>query len=149
MNEPHSKPVSERFPVSKPTVVVVDDDPDLLELVEGHLRAHGYAVEGFTDPVDALARLRGRPAADVAVVDCIMPHLTGAELCAALTEAGVEVPVVLMTALADPSFCVHLDRARVLSKPFLMEDLVLEIEAQLGPRSRTRGAGARSLAPAR
>ena len=71
-----------------------------------------------------------------------MPRLTGTELRAALREAGVEVPVLLMTALADPSFCVHPGGEAVLNKPFMLEDLVVEMESRLRPRS-----GARSVRP--
>ncbi len=116
----------------------------LVALLEGMLTAVGYTVEAFTDPAAALARLRRSPTPDLAIVDCVMPGLTGAELCAALAADGVGVPVVLMTALADPSFAVHLERASVLNKPILEEDLLAEIEAQLRPRSgpRTRRSGA-------
>jgi FixJ family two-component response regulator len=80
-----------------------------------------------------------------------MPGLTGAELCAALAAEGMVVPVLLMTALADPSFAVHPEWASVLNKPFAEEDLLAEIEAQLRPRSgprsrRARDAGSRERA---
>lgn len=145
MHSPHPTNNSDISLFPPPTVVVVDDDPGIVELVLSHLGALGYAVEGFTDPADALVRLRRAPTPDIAVVDCIMPRLTGAEICAALAEAGIDVPVVLMTALADPSFAVHLERASVLTKPFLLDDLVVEIEARLRPRSGPRSGGTRSF----
>ena len=101
--------------------------------------------------LEALARLRRGPPPDLAIVDCIMPGLTGADVCAALTRDGVGVPVLLMTALADPSFAVHPEWASVLNKPILEEDLLAEIDAQLrprsGPRSRRPGTD-RSRIPA-
>jgi two-component system response regulator MprA len=123
-------------------VVIVDDDPALVETLEDLLATEGYSVEGFTDPTEALARLRRDPLPDLVILDCIMPRLTGTELREALREAGVEVPVLLMTALADPSFCVHPGDAEVLNKPFLLEDLIVEMESRLRPRS-----GARSVRP--
>jgi DNA-binding response OmpR family regulator len=129
------------------TIVVVDDDPSLVEVLEDLLASEGYSVEGFTDPLLALERLRNRnaPLPDLAIIDCIMPQLTGTELRAALADAGVEVPVLLMTALSDPSFCVHPGES-VLNKPFLLEDLVLEMEARLRPRSGPRSVRSRSAA---
>jgi DNA-binding response OmpR family regulator len=142
---PTTQPTDSRPPAH---IVLVDDDPSLVEALEDLLATEGYVVEGFTDPTAALARLRRAPAPDLAIVDCIMPRLTGTELCAALIEAGVEVPVLLMTALSDPSFCVHPGGESVLNKPFLLEDLVLEMEARLRPRSSRPGPRPRSRAQA-
>jgi DNA-binding response OmpR family regulator len=110
-------------------LVIVDDDPGLVEALEDMLASEGYRVEGFTDPATALVRLcQGLPTPDLVIADCIMPHVTGTELRAALAESGVDVPVLLMTAL-DPSFCVHPgDDVAILNKPFSLEDLLLEIE---------------------
>jgi two-component system response regulator MprA len=129
-----TRPHTSSAPPSAPTVVIVDDDPSLIETLEDLLAAEGYQVEGFTDPAAALARLRFGPPPDLAIVDCIMPELSGAELCTALVEAGIDVPVLMMTALADPSFCVHREDVAVLHKPFVLEDLVVEMEARLHPR---------------
>jgi two-component system response regulator MprA len=141
MSHPHSQLAPQPAVAS---VVVVDDDPSLVETLEGLLAAEGYRVEGFTDPTVALDRLRRGAPPDLVIADCIMPGLTGAELASALAEAGVPVPVLLMTALSDPSFCVHPGDAVVLNKPFLIDDLLLEMEALLLPRSgarRTRRSG--------
>lgn len=152
MLRPHSRPIHEESfatetasPEASPaaTIVVVDDDPSLVETLSDLLATEGYRVEGFTDPTDALVRLRRAPRPDLIIADCIMPRLTGTELRAALVEAGVEVPFLLMTALADPSFCVHPGEAPVLNKPFVLEDLIVEMEARLRPRS-----GARRFRPA-
>jgi DNA-binding response OmpR family regulator len=98
----------------------------------------GYRVEGYTDPTAGLARLRQDPPPDLAIVDCIMPRLTGTELRDALADAGVDVPLLLMTAL-DPSFCVHPgDEVAILNKPFSLDDLLLEIELRV-PRRRRSG----------
>ena len=120
------------------SVVLVDDDPSFLETLERLLAAAGLATEGFTDPVEALARLRRGPAPDLILLDCIMPRITGVELLEALVAAGVTAPVVMMTALSDPSFCVHLEQVSVLNKPFQLDDLLAEIDAILRPRSGPR-----------
>jgi len=144
MTHPHPRENPDILSSSPPTLVVVDDDPILVSTLEDMLGAVGYAVEGFTDSAAALDRLRRRPLPDLAIVDCIMPGLSGAELCAALAADGGGVPVLLMTALADPSFAVHPEWASVLNKPILEEDLLAEIEAKLRPRSglRARPEGA-------
>jgi len=144
MTRPHSRFSAENTsstssnPPASAVIVVVDDDPSLVEVLTDLLATEGYAVEGFTDPTAALARLKRDPRPDLAVVDCVMPYLSGTELCAALAESGIEVPVLLMTALSDPSFCVHPGGEAVLNKPFVLEDLLLEMEARLRPRSGPR-----------
>jgi two-component system response regulator MprA len=129
-------------PLPRPaqTVVVVDDDPGIVESLSSLLGEHGFAVEGFTDPATALDRLRRGPAPDLVLSDCLMPALTGAELMDALTAAGVDAPVVLMTALPDPGFCVDTAKVSVLNKPFQLEDLLAEIDAITRPMSGPRSA---------
>jgi two-component system response regulator MprA len=139
MSHPTTTAPVSHFSAPLGTIVVVDDDPGLVEVLEDLLATEGYRVEGFTDPMAALRRLRGGPTPDLTLVDCIMPDLTGAELRAALAEAGVDVPVLLMTALSDPSFCVHPSDDVVLSKPFVLEDLLIEIEARLAGHRSARG----------
>lgn len=117
---------------------MVDDDPDIVESLAALLGEQGILVEGFTDPTTALDRLRRGPAPDLVLSDCIMPRLTGAELVDALAAAGVDAPVVLMTALADPEFAVDTGRMRVLTKPFVLEDLLAEIDAATRPMSGPR-----------
>lgn len=148
MTHPPSPHNVSRSPEGQPapaTIVVVDDDPSLVEVLEDLLASEGYSVEGFTDPTMALERLRNGPPPDLAIFDCIMPQLTGTELRAALADAGIEVPVLLMTALSDPSFCVDPGES-VINKPFLLEDLVLEMEARLRPRSGPRSVRSQSAA---
>ena len=66
----------------KVRVLVVDDDANLVATLDDILTDEGYVVEGFTDPLAALARLRktqNSPAPDVVLSDCVMPTLTGGE----------------------------------------------------------------------
>jgi two-component system response regulator MprA len=133
---------------SPASIVVVDDDPNIVEALDDLLRGEGFAVEGFIDPAEALSRLRRGPAPDLVLCDCIMPRLTGPELCEALAAAGIDAPVLLMTALADPSFCVDTARVSVLNKPFQLDDLLAEIEASLRPVSGSRTIRGARVRPA-
>src|SRR5207248_200952 len=65
---------------ARTTVLAVDDDPQVLDVLEVILRQHGVAVTGIVDPLgfwDALERT----APDALILDEDMPHLTGIELC--------------------------------------------------------------------
>jgi DNA-binding response OmpR family regulator len=124
---------------TNPSLVIVDDDPHMVATLEAILREEGYAVEGFTDPSTALDRLREGPAPGVIVMDCVMPRLNGGEMLEALREAGVESPVVMVTALSDPGFCIPPGRASVLNKPFAIDDLLAEIGAALDGKRKIQG----------
>ena len=147
---PPQRQVSEA-PISTPrvlpSVVLVDDDPGIVDSLSELLRAHGFAVEGFTDPTAALARLRGGPTPTVVLSDCLMPELSGAELAEALRVAGIDAPVVLMTGLADPGFCVDTARLSVINKPFQIDDLLAELDALSRPASGVRMRRADSQRP--
>jgi len=117
-------------------VLIVDDDPLIVEVLEEVLREEGFRARGMTDPVAALDRLRHcapseRP--DLILLDCVMPSLSGGEFLDALRASEIETPVVLLTALSDPSFCVPPGAAHVINKPFNLEELVEEVNASARP----------------
>jgi CheY-like chemotaxis protein len=111
---------------SPTTILVADDDEDMLALVSTFLRTDGYRVLEARDGSDLLEQLQHgmedptvRP--DVVVADIMMPKLSGLGVLDALRRAQVHVPVILMTVLADHS--VHMVARRlgavgVLHKPF-------------------------------
>lgn len=80
-------------------VVLVEDDEATLKRLAGAVPAEEYAVEPFSDPAEALARLRGGPRPAVVVVDHLMPGMTGVEFARALRSEGIEIPIVLMTGI--------------------------------------------------
>lgn len=84
------------------TVLVVDDDPAVVELVTSVLQRAGFAVVAATDAEVALDAAREREI-DLALLDVLMPGMDGIELCARLRdERGDElVPVVFLSALQD------------------------------------------------
>ncbi len=108
-------------------MIVVDDDEAIVETLEDLLETEGYQVEGFTDPIRALERLRAGAAPDAVVLDCIMPGLDAKGFLDALTAEGLRIPVVLVTALSDPAFCVdtaHPLAAALINKPLDLDQLV-------------------------
>ncbi|HTQ47844.1 MAG TPA: response regulator [Polyangiaceae bacterium] len=122
---------SSRSTNSPNTILVADDDEDMLALVSSFLRTDGYRVMEARDGQDLLDQLQrtiDNPAIrpDVVVADIMMPRLTGIGVLDALRRAQVHVPVVLMTVLADPSINLvarRLGAVGVLRKPFDASDL--------------------------
>ncbi|WP_437776425.1 response regulator [Sorangium sp. So ce1097] len=129
-------------------IVIVDDDDAIVETLEEVLLAEGYDVEGYTDPLEALERLRSQALPDALILDCVMPFMDGPHLMETLAAEGMTLPVVLVTALSDPGFCIdpnHPDATRIINKPFDLEQLLETLDdlssapATSEPGSRRRG----------
>lgn len=105
------------------TILVVDDERDLLSAVSGVLQDEGYEVIEASDGKQALEVLaRQRP--DMAIVDVMMPFVTGTELVAAVKANPklASLPIVLMSAVDDPD--VKRGVAAFLKKPFPIKRLL-------------------------
>src|SRR6201990_1623834 len=80
-----------------PSVLVVDDEPNIRELVQVALQFHGCAVTTAATGKDALRHAEtDRP--DLIVLDVVLPDLDGFEVCRRLRSGGNEVPVIFLTA---------------------------------------------------
>ena len=119
----------------KATVLVVDDDQDIRELVSWKLQAAGFEVIGEADGEAGLAAaLALRP--DLVLLDWMMPRLSGLEVCRALRDepATSGVPVIMLTAKAQEGdvqrgFAAGADDYIV--KPFSPRELVSRVDAVL------------------
>jgi putative two-component system response regulator len=89
----------------KGTVLVVDDDPYVLESLSTLLDELGFAVLGFSRGKDALAGFHTNPV-DVVLTDINMNGVTGIELLEMIREIDRETPVILMTAYAELDMAV-------------------------------------------
>jgi len=86
----------------KTRILVVDDDPDLVESVSMKLEAEGFEVDKAYDGVEAMDRIKAqRPA--LVILDVMMPRKNGYELCDELkrSEEYKDIAVLLLTAVAD------------------------------------------------
>lgn len=97
------------------TILVVDDEPAIRELIEEVLRAEGHVVRGAPDGLAALAEVERDPP-DLVVCDLMMPRLDGRSLVARLRENGHGVPVVIVS--AAPRAAAGMAVAGVVPKPF-------------------------------
>ncbi|MGP3697607.1 PAS domain S-box protein [Rhodobacter sp. NSM] len=117
------------------TVLVVDDNTDVLRVLSAFLEQAGAEVVPCADPRDALEALRDDPCMwDLLVTDFDMPHVTGAELGQAANELSPELPVLLITAL--PDWRSRMSRASprfaaVLGKPLTRSDFLTAAEAAM------------------
>jgi len=83
-------------------ILVVDDDPDLVEAVSMKLEAKNYRVAKAYDGVEAMDRIKEEKP-DLVILDVMMPRKNGWDVCDEIkNNAGLkEIPVVLLTAVAD------------------------------------------------
>jgi two-component system response regulator MprA len=119
-------------------ILVVDDEPAVREAVDRALRLEGYETELAADGAQALEALADR-APDALVLDLLMPHVDGLEVCRRLRSAGDRTPVLVLTARDGvPDRVRGLDAGAddYLVKPFALEELLARLRALL-----RRGAG--------
>jgi DNA-binding response OmpR family regulator len=108
-------------------IVVADDDPDILRLLERRLSRRGYVVTTAADGVAALDAVRST-APDAVVLDRVLPALSGEEVCAALKadERTAAIPLILLSAHASEREIVEGFGAGAddyLTKPFDLDEL--------------------------
>jgi DNA-binding response OmpR family regulator len=126
------------------SVLVVDDDPDIRELITWKLAQAGYSTQVAADGEAALAAVAGDGAAvpDLILVDWMMPKLSGIDVCRALRQnpGTARIPVILLTANAQEAdvelgFAAGVDD--YIAKPFSPREMLSRIEAVL-TRSEAR-----------
>ncbi|MFR9675066.1 response regulator transcription factor [Streptomyces sp. TR06-5] len=120
-------------------VLVVDDDPTVLEVVSRYLGRAGYTVDRAADGREALAHAESAPP-DLVVLDLMLPGLDGFEVCRALRARG-PLPVVMLTARGDEEdriMGLEIGADDYVTKPFSPRELVLRVQSVL----RRAGAAA-------
>jgi two-component system phosphate regulon response regulator PhoB len=123
----------------KPKILVVDDEPDALELIQYNLKAAGYDVITAADGEEALKKARAANPALV-ILDVMLPEVDGLEVCKRLRRepATAAVPIIMLTAKAgeiDRVLGLELGADDYVTKPFSPRELVLRVKAMLRRRS--------------
>jgi two-component system phosphate regulon response regulator PhoB len=125
-------------------ILVVDDEPDLLELVRVNLTQAGFEVETAPDGREALESVR-RSVPDLVVLDLMLPDIPGTDVCREL-RADPEfkrLPIIMLTARGDEVDRVvgfELGADDYVTKPFSPRELTLRVRAVLR-RQSPRGEG--------
>jgi len=123
-------------------ILVVDDEPDLLELIRFNLTAAGFRVDLATSGRAALASLRRSPP-DLLLLDLMLPDIPGTELCRRVRSAPelAELPVIMLTAKAeevDRIVGLELGADDYVTKPFSPRELALRVKAVLRRQASER-----------
>ena len=117
-------------------ILVVDDEPDLTQVSTLALEYHGYKVDSFNDPQEALSKFK--PGSyDLIIIDIKMPKMDGFELYHEIKKKDNNAKVCFLTAselyyeeFRKEEYCA-LDRNLFIQKPIDNEDLVKEINKML------------------
>ncbi len=127
-----------------PKVLVVDDEPNIRELVEVALKFHGCAVAVSASGKDALRQAEAYEP-DLMILDVMLPDMDGFEVCRALRADGNDVPVIFLTARDTTSDTIRgltLGGDDYVTKPFSVEALVARVRAVLRRTTRVPGGEA-------
>jgi len=125
-------------------VLIVEDEPDVLLLLENRMRGAGYEVESVTDGEQALKAVEQREPA-VIILDWMMPKLDGLEVCERIRRTDTErrIKVLMLTAKSQQH---DIDRAYAagaddyIVKPFSSRDLIDRVAALISDRAGDRAS---------
>jgi two-component system, OmpR family, phosphate regulon response regulator OmpR len=137
-----------------PTVLVVDDDQRLRDLLDRYLAEQGFGVHTVANGA-AMDRVMTKENIDMVILDLMLPGEDGMSICKRLRAAGRRVPIIMLTARGDESDRIaglDLGADDYLPKPFNPGELVARIKAVLrrqSPASTLPGAPDESKAPVR
>ena len=128
----------------KPKILVVDDEPDALELIGFNLQRAGFDVLTASDGAQAIRKARNL-VPDLIVLDLMLPEVDGLEVCKTLRSESqtASIPVIMLTAKAgeiDRVLGLELGADDYLTKPFSPRELVLRIRNVLGRRTLTESS---------
>ncbi len=117
-----------------PIIILVDDEPSIVDLVSRFLSEAGYRVYPFSNGADALKKLQEEPA-DLVLTDIRMPVMTGIELLHEIRTFDQDMPVLLMTGYAELDSAlaaIKCGASDFIVKPLNLPDLGNAIEKAVG-----------------
>jgi DNA-binding response OmpR family regulator len=115
-----------------PKVLVVDDEPNIMELAKLYLEREGYQVEGVNNGQDAISVLSSLNP-DIIILDLMLPDIDGFEVCRQI-RAKSETPILMLTARKediDKIVGLEIGADDYLTKPFNPRELVARVKAIL------------------
>ena len=123
------------IPRGKETILFVDDEISIVEMVKRMFERLGYKVKTATTPLDALEQFRSNPAHfDLVITDMTMPQMTGVKLSEKLVNIREDIPVIVCTGysnLVDEERAKELGLAAYIMKPIDMQETAQTIRKVL------------------
>jgi two-component system cell cycle sensor histidine kinase/response regulator CckA len=123
-------------------VLIVEDQPEVAQLVQRLIEPAGYTITVVTDALAAVSQVAAGEHPDLLITDVVMPSMTGPELAAALRTHKPDLPVLYMSGYTAASLGpqLHLDAYSMLvEKPFTRSTLLGAIRSLCGPQPPVTG----------
>jgi DNA-binding response OmpR family regulator len=115
-------------------LLLVDDEPDLLDVIAEVLRKGGHDVLGCTSGLEAKVRIAGPTTLDLAIIDWSLPDVGGRDLMLDLQARQPQAHIIVVTGHGESVVSSNLAKgsvAAVLRKPFRMRELLSLVERTL------------------
>ena len=116
-------------------ITVIDDEPDILELVSINLKKAGYRVKEFSDS-ESFMRFIGKEIPDLIILDLMLPDMDGFEVCKFLKNQDkyTSIPIIMLTAKTEETekiLGLELGADDYVTKPFSPRELTARVKAVL------------------
>ena len=119
------------------TVLIVEDERAIVEILKFNLKREGYeTLEALDGEAGLQLGLTGDP--DLILLDVMLPKMNGFDICAKLRDAGSTVPIIMLTAReeeTDKVFGLEAGADDYMTKPFSMRELLARVRANIRRRS--------------
>ena len=112
-------------------ILIVDDEPAILTLLQYNLEAEHYQVETATDGQEALDKVRSEPF-DFIILDLMLPSLSGLDVTRKIREEKIQTPIMILTAKdneTDKIVGLELGADDYVTKPFSPREIIARIKA--------------------
>jgi len=114
-------------------ILIIDDDPDILQVLRANLELHGFAVSCAQKGKEALQQL-AQNMPDLIILDLILPDIDGIQLCQRIREKNPSIPIIMLTArdrVSDKVLGLEVGADDYVVKPFETLELIARIKACL------------------
>lgn len=115
------------------SILIVEDEPNMRLGLKDNLEFEGYSVDLAEDGAEGLDKILKKPY-DLIIMDVMMPKMSGLDACKKAREAGIEAPILLLTAKSeevDKVVGLELGADDYVTKPFSLRELLARIKAIL------------------
>lgn len=115
------------------SILIVEDEPNMRLGLKDNLEFEGYTVELAEDGAEGLSKIL-KESYDLIIMDVMMPKMSGLDACKKAREAGIEAPILLLTAKSeevDKVIGLELGADDYVTKPFSLRELLARIKAIL------------------
>lgn len=131
----------------QPRILIVEDEPELAELLSGFFRRHGFAARTAGDGLTA-CRLTEKFRPHLILLDILLPGMDGWEVCRMIRRVPdrslAEIPIIMVSALDSPedrAKGVALGADEYVPKPYLLRELLVRVKQVLAETGRTANGG--------